>query len=142
MAETRRPTKQRAALTATLTSLPDFTTAQNLHAHLRADGSTVGLATVYRNLAAMVDDGAVDMLRGDDGEARYRLCATTEHHHHLVCRECGRTQEVAAPAVETWAQAVADAAGFDEVTHTVEVFGRCAGCRTTHQTGEPTEEDA
>lgn len=128
MAETRRPTRQRAALTAALAADTDFVTAQALHARLRAEGDSVGLATVYRNLSAMVDDGSVDVLRGDDGEARYRLCATTAHHHHLVCRQCSRTVEVEAPAVESWAEEIAGANGFTDVTHTVEVFGRCADC--------------
>ena len=46
------------------------------------------------------EDERVDMLRVDDGEARYRLCASDDHHHHLVCRECGRTVEIEGPAVE------------------------------------------
>ncbi|WP_409483929.1 transcriptional repressor [Arsenicicoccus dermatophilus] len=126
MADTeRRSTKQRAAVEQVLRETDDFVSAQALHARMRADGSTVGLATVYRALNAMVEDERVDMLRVDDGEARYRLCASDEHHHHLVCRECGRTVEVGGPAVESWADAVAREHGFRDVSHTLEVFGTC-----------------
>lgn len=128
MAETRRPTRQRAALASALADSPEFVTAQELHARLQADGDRVGLATIYRNLSAMAEDGAVDVIRSDDGEARYRLCSTEEHHHHLVCRECSSTVEVEGPAVEEWAAAIAREHGFTEVTHTVEIFGRCAAC--------------
>ena len=90
-------------------------------------GTKVGLATVYRNLQAMAADGEIDVLRTDDGESVYRACSTG-HHHHLVCRECGRTVEIDGPAVERWAATVSAAHGFTEVTHSVEIFGRCRDC--------------
>ena len=67
------------------------------------------------------------MLRTDDGEAVYRRCSDT-HHHHLVCRVCGRTVEVEGPAVERWAQTVAHENGFVDAAHTVEIVGTCAAC--------------
>jgi Fur family ferric uptake transcriptional regulator len=75
----------------------------------------------------MAAAGEVDVITGDDGEARYRRCSG-EHHHHLVCRRCGLTVEVAGPAVESWAESVAAAHGFAEPTHTLEIFGVCPGC--------------
>ena len=123
---TRRPTRQRAAIAAALTDSAEFRSAQEIHAALLTSGARVGLATVYRNLQAMAADGEVDVLRTDDGEAAYRACSTGQHHHHLVCRECGRTVEVAGPAVERWAEGVAAEHGFSQVTHTVEVFGVCS----------------
>lgn len=126
MAETaRRDTRQRRAVEAALRQTDDFVSAQALHALLRESGDAVGLATVYRTLNAMTEDGRVDMLRVDDGEARYRLCGTDEHHHHLVCRECGYTVEIEGPAVESWAERVAAEHGFRDVSHTMEVFGTC-----------------
>ena len=124
---TRRPTRQRAAVAALLADTDEFRSAQDLHAALRAAGDTVGLATVYRNLQAMAAEGEVDMLRTDDGEAVYRACSTG-HHHHLVCRACGRTVEVEGPTVETWANTVSAAHGFTDVHHTLEIFGTCADC--------------
>ena len=121
----RRPTRQRAALAELMATSSQFLSAQELHARLQASGASVGLATVYRNLQAMAADGDVDVLRTDDGEASYRSCSTDSHHHHLVCRECGRTVEVEGPAVETWASEVARQHGFTDVTHTIELFGTC-----------------
>jgi Fur family transcriptional regulator, ferric uptake regulator len=124
---TRRPTRQRAAVAAVLADTDEFRSAQELHALLRAAGDKVGLATVYRNLQAMAADGEIDMLRTDEGEAVYRACSTG-HHHHLVCRVCGRTVEVEGPAVESWAHRVSAEHGFTEVRHTLEIFGTCADC--------------
>jgi Fur family transcriptional regulator, ferric uptake regulator len=122
-----RPTRQRRAVVACLGAVDDFRSAQELHDVLRREGQNVGLSTVYRTLQALADAGEVDVLRSDDGETRYRRCSGT-HHHHLVCRSCGRTVEVEGPAVERWAAAVARDHGFTQVSHTLEVFGNCASC--------------
>ena len=121
-------TVRQDAVRQVLATSAGFRSAQDIFADLRADGSKIGLTTVYRALQALSDAGEVDVLRTDDGEAVYRACTTDEHHHHLVCRSCGRTVEVAGPDVERWAEAVGAEHGFTSVTHTVEVFGTCAEC--------------
>lgn len=122
-----RATRQRAAVSELLDRLDDFRSAQEIHEELRRAGEGIGLTTVYRALQALVDSGELDMLRTGSGEAVYRRCST-HHHHHLVCRDCGRTVEVEGPAVESWAQRVAAEYGFSELSHTVEIFGRCPAC--------------
>lgn len=120
-----RTTKQRTAILAALESAEDFMTAQQLHDLLKADGESVGLATVYRNMQPLVDAGLVDVIITDTGEAIYRQCNTADHHHHLVCRVCGKTVEFLAPKLETWAHEVADSNGFTSIQHTMEIFGLC-----------------
>lgn len=122
-----RSTRQRAAVFAVLNDVEDFRSAQDLHATLRQSGEAIGLTTVYRTLQALAEAGQVDMLRTGDGEAVYRRCSSG-HHHHLVCRACGRTVEVEGPAVERWADRMAAEHGFVDVSHTVEVLGTCAEC--------------
>jgi Fur family transcriptional regulator, ferric uptake regulator len=124
----RRLTRQQAAVADALGSADDFTSAQDLHARLRTEGHKVGLGTVYRALQTLADQGDVDVLRTDDGESVYRRCSTGAHHHHLVCRSCGRTVEVEGPTVERWADAVSAQHGFRDVTHTLEIFGTCSDC--------------
>lgn len=122
-------TRQRSAVAAALARRDGFTSAQALHDVLRHDGEKVGLTTVYRHLQALAEAGEVDVLRTDDGESVYRACEGDDHHHHLVCRSCGATVEVSGPAVEAWAEAVAQEHGFSDVSHTLEVFGTCSTCR-------------
>jgi Fur family ferric uptake transcriptional regulator len=122
-----RSTRQRAAVTAVLEETNDFRSAQQIHDLLTQRGQRVGLTTVYRSLQMLADRHEVDVLRGTDGEMSYRRCSTG-HHHHLVCRDCGRTVEVDGPAVERWAQRVADEHQYADVSHTLEVFGTCADC--------------
>jgi len=123
-----RATRQGAAVQAVLAGSTSFRSAQDLHAELRQRGKSVGLTTVYRHLQMLADAGAVDVLHTPEGETVYRLCGTGKHHHHLVCRGCGLTLEIEGREVEHWAHKVADAQGFVDIDHTVEVFGTCAAC--------------
>jgi Fur family ferric uptake transcriptional regulator len=126
-AVTRRPTRQRSALLELLADLRGFRSAQELHALLRERGEGIGLATVYRTLQALADADQVDVVRNADGESTYRRCSPV-HHHHLMCRSCGRTVEVADAPVERWATRIATEHGFADVQHQLEVFGTCADC--------------
>lgn len=125
----RRSTRQRLAVLDALAEVDDFRSAQELHEYLRGKGDAVGLTTVYRTLAALAEADEVDVILREDGESIYRRCSGS-HHHHLVCRECGRTVEVAGPTVETWAAAVGREHGFTDIRHTVELIGLCRDCST------------
>jgi Fur family transcriptional regulator, ferric uptake regulator len=107
----------------------NFRSAQDIHAELRAAGETVGLTTVYRHLSLLTDEGQLDVLQTADGELVYRRCHSDAHHHHVVCRACGRGTEVELPELERWAETTAADLGYTDVTHTVEIFGLCADCR-------------
>ncbi|MFT4199492.1 Fur family transcriptional regulator [Gordonia sp. (in: high G+C Gram-positive bacteria)] len=124
----QRNTRQRVAIAEVLSSSDDFRSAQQIHDELVAQGESIGLTTVYRNLQALAESGIVDSLWDGSGETRYRHCSSS-HHHHLVCRACGTTVEIHADEVESWASKVAKAHDFADISHTVEIFGTCADCR-------------
>ena len=129
MAERTRRTRQGDAVLGVVLGSDNFRIAQDIHAELRAAGETVGLTTVYRHLALLAGDGSVDALQTADGELVYRRCHSDTHHHHVVCRRCGRGTEVELPDLERWAESTAADLGYSDVTHTVEIFGVCAECR-------------
>jgi len=114
-----RATRQGAAVEAALAQADGFRSAQDLHAEIRRRGEAVGLTTVYRHLTTLADNGTVDTVQNGD----------------VVCRRCGASVEVDDPAVEAWAEQVAAAAGYTDVSHTLEVFGTCAPCGAAPGTG-------
>lgn len=124
----QRVTKQRLAVSAALDELDDFVSTQELYRIMQNKGVSVSLATAYRILQSLAEEGLVDVLRNGEGEAVYRRCTVTGHHHHLLCRNCGKAVEVEAPSVETWAARTAREHGYTEVAHTVEIFGLCPDC--------------
>jgi len=132
----KRNTWQREAVRGALGETDGFVSAQGLHSNLRDSGSAIGLATVYRALADLAVEGEADSLQSDQGEALYRACTPGQHHHHLICRNCGLTVEIEADAVESWAHRVAADNGFTEASHVVDVFGLCARCSAAVGRGE------
>ena len=112
---------------STLERAGGFASAQEVYQIMQREGQSIGLTTVYRSLQGLVNEKIVDVLRRDDGEAIYRLCGET-HHHHLVCKNCGETVEIEGGAIEKWALNVAKEHGFREVGHTAEIFGLCSKC--------------
>ena len=131
-----RQTRQRTAMDDVLSSTTVFSTAADIHADLTQRGHRVGLATVYRTLRGLSESGALDVIHTDDGETAYRRCSTG-HHHHLVCRTCGRAVEVTSSQVEAWTARVAAEHGFADVSHDLEIAGRCADCTGRADAGNP-----
>ena len=122
-------TRAQRAVLAVLGPGDAFASAQDIHARLRDGADRIGLTSVYRALQSLADDGAVDVVRTAAGELVYRRCATSSHHHHLVCTSCGGTVEVAAPALEAWVADVARDNDYAVTSHTLEISGTCRQCR-------------
>lgn len=124
----QRNTWQRERVREALSDAQGFVSAQSLHATLRDENTGIGLATVYRTLSGLAAQGEADSLQSPEGEALYRACSSSGHHHHLICRSCGRAVEIQAHEVEAWAQRTAAAHGFTHAEHVVDIFGLCAAC--------------
>ena len=123
----KRNTWQKTAVLDELSNTEEFVSAQELHQKITLSGKKLGLTTVYRALTEMVEQGLADSLSLSDGEMRYRIC-TLEHHHHLICRVCGKTVEFDLPGFEELAQSVAKQNSFTELSHEIELFGICKDC--------------
>ncbi|MEV7694262.1 transcriptional repressor [Microbacterium sp. NPDC089189] len=124
----QRNTWQRERVREALSDAQGFVSAQALHARLRDENTGIGLATVYRALAGLAAGGGADSLQSPEGENLYRACASSGHHHHLICRNCGLAVEIEASEVEQWAKRTAAAHGFSEAEHIVDIFGLCSSC--------------
>jgi Fur family transcriptional regulator, ferric uptake regulator len=129
-----RGTRQKRAVATLLDETGEFTSAQELHARLRAAGEQIGLATVYSQLRGLAGAGEIDSVRSDSGETLYRRCGTAVHHHHLVCRRCGHTVELDAPELESLARRLGEEHGFSELDHVVEITGVCSQCSESNTT--------
>lgn len=125
----RRRTTSRARVIAAALRREQPFGAQELVRELARHG--VGRATVFRTLDLLVSLHVLARIHGIEQGARcvlYTACAPT-HHHHLVCRGCGRVEEIRASGLEERIDAAARARGFEPVGHGLEVQGLCAECR-------------
>ncbi|WP_018296045.1 Fur family transcriptional regulator [Corynebacterium lubricantis] len=128
-----RNTRQRTAIVNVLREIDRFASTKKIHQELEQRGENVGLTTVYRTLQSLAEIKAVDVLHMANGETLYRHCMTDDHHHHLVCGVCGRTEEIKGGPVEQWARETAQAYGYTLTGHDAEIFGTCPSCQAQAQ---------
>ncbi len=105
--------------------------AQEIFDGVRAEGGRVGIASVYRAVDQLADLRLVQRVDIGDGVARYEPAhAGADHHHHLVCDDCGKVEAFSDPALEQAIERVAGTRGYDMDAHEVVLHGACGDCRT------------
>lgn len=94
---------------------------------LKADGIQIDQATVYRILDILTQKGLINRL--EFGEGKYRYEIQKSHHHHLICQECGRIEDVEGNFVDKLENEIKTKNGFLVKTHSLEFFGVCFRCQ-------------
>ena len=103
--------------------------AQEIFDRLRSARRPVGIATVYRTLDILTDLRLVKRIDAGDGIARYEPAQPDgDHHHHLVCRDCGKVEAFTDPRLERAIDRVAGGLGYSVEEHEVVLTGACADC--------------
>lgn len=89
---------------------------------------SVGRASVYRTLDQLEQLHLVHRVEIGGDAAGYERVDPEQHHHHLVCEQCGRLSPFADPSLERAIEAVSRAAEFEIAAHDVVLRGRCHDC--------------
>ncbi|MGH2933351.1 MAG: Fur family transcriptional regulator [Gaiellaceae bacterium] len=127
----RRRSAARGALIELLGGQRCCLTAQEIFDALRASGRPVGIASVYRSLEQLTNDGFVQRVDVGDGTARFEPHHPDgRHHHHLVCAECGRVEAFADDELERVLHKVEGQTGYS-VAHDVVLRGVCETCASS-----------
>jgi Fe2+ or Zn2+ uptake regulation protein len=123
-----RLTEPRLAVAELIVDHDGHFTASELAATASQRRLGVSRATLFRTLDLMVELGAVERLDLPNGEHAYVPCAAA-HHHHVVCRRCGRTAEVDDAGLNEAVREIERTSGFRIDTHRLELFGLCRHCQ-------------
>ena len=115
-----RSTSPRKAVAQAIAGKQGHFTAEQLRQELRE----VGRATIYRSLKLLVDSGALCRVLLEDGKLHYQL-SHQGHHHHLLCVECGASQDLLGCDIEDLLHQVSAAHNFQLSGHWLEIYGRC-----------------
>jgi Fur family ferric uptake transcriptional regulator len=103
--------------------------AQEIFDRLRRARRPVGIASVYRTLETLADLRLVKRIDTGDGIARYEPARPDgDHHHHLVCRDCGKVEAFSDARLERAIDKVAGGLGYAVEAHEVVLTGACADC--------------
>ena len=118
-----RTTSPRRSVVRTIAAKDRHFTAEELRDQLPG----LGRATIYRSLKLLVEAGALCRVLLEDGNLHYQL-SHRGHHHHLLCVECGASQDLVGCDIEETLKEVASANSFQVSGHWLEVYGRCRSC--------------
>ncbi|MHC5025853.1 MAG: Fur family transcriptional regulator [Planctomycetota bacterium] len=125
-----RSTRQRDAIEGALAGAGRPLSPKEVLDAARFAVPTLGMATVYRNLARLLEDGAIVPVNLPGEVARYELrCAAENHHHHFRCNRCDAVFDVDG-CPRNLAALVPD--GFELLDHDIVLYGLCAGCVKRH----------
>jgi Fur family ferric uptake transcriptional regulator len=110
-------------------------TAQEIFDQLRSEGRRVGIASVYRALEQLTRDGFVQRIDIGAGVSRFEpVHAGGDHHHHLVCDECGKVEAFADDELEWAIHRVEGRTGYSVAGHDVVLRGHCGDCAAPART--------
>ncbi|RQO79925.1 Fur family transcriptional regulator [Acidovorax sp. FJL06] len=127
-----RLTRQRSAILAAIASAQRPLSPQEVLDTARAAVEGLGMATVYRNIKALLEAGSVQAVQLPGESPRYEA-AGQSHHHHFQCTRCQRVFDVHACPGDL--QGLAPQ-GFAVEGHELTLYGRCADCAPKARTGD------
>lgn len=122
----KRLTVQRQAILDLINSSNRHWDAEEISRELARRGESIGIATVYRGLAALEEAGLIASIQLADRK-RYER-ADKSHHDHMVCTRCGAIEEFSHQRIEALQEEAARDKGFVITGHQLVLFGRCAAC--------------
>jgi len=130
---TLRNSKQRQVILDLLAASPEHMSAEEIYQKARVSQPNISLGTVYRNLDTLSEQGLIIRSSFANGKARYEM-AGLDHHHHLICLQCGEIKDLVQCPMAPALQAALQAADFQAVQHQFEIYGYCRKCQ--HQSSD------
>ncbi|GAB6138886.1 Fur family transcriptional regulator [Halanaerobaculum tunisiense] len=104
--------------------------AEEIYQILKEDNSGIGLATVYRTLELFCDLNIIQQLNFDEDRRRYELEGSNQnHHHHLICEDCGQVIEFNDQILEKFEQDLEAKYDFSVIKHRIKFYGQCQECQ-------------
>jgi Fur family transcriptional regulator, ferric uptake regulator len=122
-----RLTKQRMAVLAAMSDQPQ--SVDELAAAISHQGYNLDLVTVYRTVSCFVELGIIRKTQFQDGVAKYEVQTNQNHHHHLVCNNCGLVEDIKVDE-QSLLKKVKNQTTFQITDHLLEFFGICGKCQT------------
>ena len=126
-------TPQRRAVIKAIAGTHEHMTPSELHERVRRDNPGIGLVTVYRTMDILADIGLICELHSGNNCRSYLLRRPAEHHHHLICSECGQVVDFTDCDLSELEQQLSRDTGFEMESHLLEFLGRCPACQKVSQ---------
>ncbi len=124
----RRLTPQRMEILRILAESRNHPTAEQVHVRVQQRFPMTSLATVYKTITLLKEEGEIHELSFGGESSRYDGL-TTQPHPHLICNRCGKILDLDLPLLNTLPDDIGAKYGFKIVNHRVDIFGICPECQ-------------
>jgi len=121
-----RITPTRVAILTALETTKQPIDIETIKTYVRGQKVTCDLVTIYRVIETFVKNEMVTQVDFQDGKYRYEIAG--DHHHHLVCNQCGNIQDIHEPCMAIDPAFIQKMHGFTITRHQLEFFGLCKKC--------------
>ncbi len=121
-----RITNQREVILSELRAVKTHPTADELYTQVRSRLPRVSLATVYRNLEWLSEQGLARKI--EVGGRQKRFDGDISDHYHVRCQKCGRVADIEMDVLENLEGCISEASGFTVTGHRLEFTGLCSEC--------------
>lgn len=121
-------TKERSEILSEVMATAGHFDPEELFIKLRAKGSKVSRASVYRTIPLLMESGMLEQVERVDRHAHYEKTSEKKHHDHMICLNCGKVIEFYSSALETLQDKICKQESFKGIRHTLEIFGYCKKC--------------
>ncbi|GHV61912.1 hypothetical protein FACS1894195_3160 [Bacteroidia bacterium] len=124
-----RKTPERYAILDEIYAEQGHLNVEIIRENLRKKKYRVSVATVYNTVQLLVDAGLVLKHNFNGEEAQYERVYGYELHEHLICRQCGKVEELVEPKISKVVKNACRVKGFREESRLFYVYGMCARCQ-------------
>lgn len=129
-----RLTPQRHAVLKVIADSRDHLTPAKIYTLVHQEHPTIGVATVYRVINLLAEHKLICRVISGDNSQSYLMRRPLEHHHHLVCSQCGQAVDFTNCDLSELEQQLSRDTGYNIEGHILEIYGRCPDCRVAFST--------
>ncbi len=99
-----------------------------IYEHVTSEHEEADRATIYRIIEMLYQKGIVKRLEFGEGKYRYELAG--DDHHHLICENCGKIEDISDCGISEWEKEIKDKKKFNVKRHSLEFYGVCQQCQS------------
>ncbi len=122
-------TPQRRSILSAIARSREHLTPAAIHRRVRTEHPGIGLVTIYRTLELLAGLGLVCEMHAGGNCRSYLMRRPAEHHHHLICSDCGTVVDFTACDLGKLEERLARETSFRIDGHLLEFVGQCRRCR-------------
>ena len=122
-------TPQRRMVLSAIALSHEHLTPAALYERIHQEHPGIGLVTIYRTLDILTKLGLICEVHAGGNCRSYLMRRPSEHHHHLICSECGAVADFTDCDLGEMEQRLSLETGFKIKGHLLEFLGQCQNCR-------------